>query len=53
MRLSRMDSGRNEEMTTMMTMINTRLRLEEDEADDQAEAVLWLRIRLMTKLRLS
>ncbi len=38
MRSSKMDSSRNEEMTTMMaTMFNARLRLEEDETDDQSE----------------
>jgi hypothetical protein len=38
MRSSKMDSDRNEEMTTMMTMFNTRLRLEEDKTDDQSDA---------------
>jgi hypothetical protein len=37
-----MDSGRNEEMTTMMMMFNTRLRLEEDDADDQSDGLLRL-----------
>jgi hypothetical protein len=42
MRSSKMDRGRNEEMTTMMMMFNTMLRLEEDKTDDQSDGLLRL-----------
>ncbi len=53
-KIMKMYSDWNEEMTTMMMMINNKLRLEEDVADDQSYGLLRRTegMKSMTKMRL-